>query len=88
MRAAQMAEEEFDGRPLVPVIRLRAGEYKSRDGLILFRLVKFKKISSNYWEAVDAQTGAVLLTEKSLVKLRFSLAERHHDGNPCEGEQP
>jgi hypothetical protein len=73
LRAAQSAESEFAGRPLLPVVKERDGRYKSKDGRYVLQKVKKRK-EPLYWEALDLYSGEVVLTAPSCVKLRFALA--------------
>ncbi len=76
MRAGQMAETEFDGRPLLPVVKVKNGEYRSKGGRFIIRYVHNRKGPHHlrrYWEAVDTREKTTQ-TGPSCVQLRFLLA--------------
>ena len=82
MRAAQLADEEFNGRPLLPVVRVRHGEYRSKGGRYIIRFVKAKKRKYDRWEVLDLKVNAVVCSGPSCVQLRFSMAGADDTGHP------
>ncbi len=83
MRAAQMEEKEFNGRPLLEVTRERAGRYVSKCGRYVLSIVKRKGLP-DYWEALDKYSGEVVLKRPSCVQLRFDLAPPKEEGEQLQ----
>lgn len=74
MRAAQYADNFYNGHPILPVTREDDGLYYSLDGRIMLIYIRARKSRDRHWEAVDTATKKVLRTAPSLVRLRLALA--------------
>jgi len=73
-RAAQMAETEFDGKPLLPVTRITHGHYESKGKRFRICFRKHRKRALSHWEVYDRRVHEITHTGPSLVQFRFLLA--------------